>query len=367
MRTTVTTLLVICLQCLELCAQQTKATSAQSSGARIQLGQALSPEDFEQIDAETWLRGVEWFRYNAHIGPLLMVDLQEYDPVLVRQYFENVAPADTEKDLGWKMFGLAAYGSQSDAAEVERLAQQFLAATGGQGEYSQHAELGKYVLLAREGSASEAALAITRITSPAVNPQTRADLLLLSGSAVARSKLAEMAQDTTLGWGVRSWALTYLRDLCDVRCPMIAMSPEFVEAMRQNTEFKEEEGLLSILAKETGVQEIEDAGSIEKARDFVARNKPTPLRDFEKVKTVKGGIDWAKFRNLSTVQPKAGSMQQPVPQPPPKDIQQPNLERPGAAAVPPQKPPAKNTGALIAAGAAILGLLAVLVWFLRKK
>jgi hypothetical protein len=173
-------------------------------------------------------------------------------------------------------------------------------------------------------------------------PETlRPVFLRFVGDMKARDALAAIAADVSQPMEMRLRSVFELGELKDKRAVEIGLSEEFIKAKEAEWGPKEiflTHYLLDITGqKETNQQAMAELSAIKTVEE--ARQVLLPA-----------GKD--KIRIESGAKPRR--------------VQISKAEKPVAATLPP-KPPANKTGTLIAAGAAIVGLLAVLFWFLRKK
>lgn len=296
------------------------------------------------MDADDWVKVVEEYRENLRV-----LRLEPYPPALVREYFKRFEPSNDPffafQDAGWKLDGLLAYGNREDITDVAPAISQMKKVGTSAIINETNMELAQLVIPARFGDRN----ALQRILDSSV-PW----LLAVCRTNETREHLAKMAADSNLSYSERVDCLKYLRDLGDPRSFEIAFSDELYKAWKRNSGSLEHTFLWVYV---TGDEEFHDVNTAEEAR-MLAKKKGIVVKPFAKVR-IRGSVDWAKFKNVS-------SEPTPMPRSLPKKIRQPKPEEPTAAA-PTQKPPANNAGTLIAIAAAIVGFLAALIWFLRKK
>lgn len=311
--------------------------------AGFAMGQA-----FEYLDADTWIHEVE---RAAGGWPLR---LEKFDQRLVRDWIVNIwLDQEIPPNIAWdsvflyRLQALAAYGRREDLDKLDTIAEELQKMWPTQSTVS----LYRSVLLARHGDrqAGEQLLALPAIDAIEVLPYWR--------SETARDKLVEIGRKSTEDGEVRQEALSQLCLLGDRRGLELALTREFIEAVA-----KGRGDPAAAFANITRFNDLLDITDPDKAWAIIKEKGLTLLP--AKKKSVKGPIDWSKYRVKAGLPPLPAT---PERSPLPKKIRQPKPEKPVSATAPTQNPPANNTGALIAAGAAVVGLIVVLVWFLRKK
>jgi hypothetical protein len=309
----------------------------------------LFAQAVEYIDADKWVVQLEFVSSWSVLGLA-----GEYDEALVRDWIVNYwvdreTPENLRRniDLKNKLQALAAYGEKKDLGLLNQVADEL------QNLRLNDPALPLYqsVFLARNGDrrAMKELLEVPSEIAVLVLPYCR--------NEEASNKLATIARNVGEKPANRTEALWALCMLGDNRGVQIALTSEFIGAVTAVGGDME-----ALLARITGFHELLGTTDPDKAWAIIKEKNLTLLP--AKKKSVKGPIDWSKYRV------KAGLPSLPATSersPLPKRFRQPKPEKPDTAAAPTQKPPASNTGRLIAAGAAIVGLLAVLIWFLRKK
>jgi hypothetical protein len=325
---------------------------------------AVLAKSVEEVDRSVWFQGVEAVRLNCgHVAPTIRSSLEEYDSTLLRQYFQQFTPRDgatdskgVVQDMIWKLMGLAMYGTKEDLGEMKRL-ESTLSSCLLDNYERQILDLAQPALVAREGTDHEIAQALSSLTR---SPEwMQMDGLVLSGGWAARDRLLGIVADPRADFHKRTAALSSLDTLDDPRRLDIMLLPDFVGQARMHLSPPDDETFLELVARYTGTPELMKLKTVAALQELVKHGFKLPPREVKK-KTVRGGIDWSKYWKQTSISP---SKTAPIP----GRIRQPKRDKPDAATAPAQKPPASNAGKLIAASAALVGLLAVLFWFLRKK
>lgn len=236
---------------------------------------------YEYLDAPTWLAKVE--EVKNHGGTLS--EWEQYDPRLLREYFLTFKPrpGNEIKDQLFKLGGLASYGEGQDLAEIELL----VGILTNQLPEADDLRLYSDVVRAREGDAN----AMARIAD--ARTKTQVGLLAACRTQRARDHLARIAQDSQLGFDVRSRAVEALVWLRDNRSLEIAISKEFIEQASREVTIPYSRFLWQL----TGLDVLEnlDIDSPDKLREYMKENRIS-LHPIERKLSVRGGIDWTKVK-----------------------------------------------------------------------
>lgn len=240
-------------------------------------GVACAQGTTKYVSADSFLSDLESMRKNLN-----RLDLDKYDPKLLRQYFVHFQPRnDNEDDLKWKIRGLAAYGEMQDIPELER----FLPSLQKQFPDERNVFLLRFTIPARHGDKE----AMRRLAKA---PAEMAVMLFpLCRTKDAFDRIAAIAGDDQLSVEVRWQAIKSLSQVGDNRSLDIALAPSYTSAV-------EREGgmILRMLAEVTGVDKVMKMDSLEEAREWIRKNNIRVKQPRQKI-SVKGGIDWSALKS----------------------------------------------------------------------
>jgi hypothetical protein len=234
------------------------------------------------VDAQTWVSEVHRARKNGES----VLELEKYTPELIREYVLHLEPRPNrfrEQDLWWKRDVLCAYGQMKDLAQIRQTILALQQIYAFKPEIQSELEFYQFVIPARHGDEA----AWQRIRS--VGSTLAMSLLRLCRSELLREKFVGIATDQKEDILVRCTAVYNLAHLGDSRSLEIALSEEFVAAVRAQGDIR------IILSGMTGIDEIRDAPTIDEARRLI-KERSVQFPVIRERISVKGGIDWSKVK-----------------------------------------------------------------------